>query len=202
MARDIWFSSDHHLGHASIIKFTRSDGSKLRDFNTIEEHDERILEAHNSVVKPQDKVYFLGDFFLNDRNMPSIRKFAGHKRLVRGNHDIFGTGLYLKNGIEEIYGIRVFTPRETGGVFFAATHVPVHVSNLYRWKVNVHGHTHSNVVMKDILIHQEDDTFVESVPDERYICVCMEHLDNYRPIHMDEIVARIKSLGLDKGGEY
>lgn len=191
MARDIWFSSDHHLGHASIIKFTKSDGSKLRDFNTIEEHDERILEAHNSVVKPQDKVYFLGDFFLNHRNMPSIRKFAGHKRLVRGNHDIFGTGLYLKNGIEEIYGIRVFTPRETGGVFFAATHVPVHVSNLYRWRLSLHGHLHANKVL-----------LPDGSEDLRYLNVSMECLKDYTPIHLDEIVSIIRSRGLDSGGSY
>jgi calcineurin-like phosphoesterase family protein len=186
-ARDVWFSSDHHLGHRNILNFKKSDESPLRVFNSIEEHDDFLIQASNEVVKPEDKIYFLGDVCINNKFLHLVTKFNGSKRLVRGNHDIFKTVEYQKVGFTEIYGTRVFTPKETGGVFFVATHVPTHTSSLYRWTANVHGHTHSNNVMLDGEV------------DSRYICVCMEQLDNYRPVHLDEIVSRVKELNLPEG---
>lgn len=182
---DIWFSSDHHLGHKNTITF-ENDGKPLRPFSSIEEHDETIIQAHNSVVKPGDKVYFLGDFCM-DRRLKDVggawrlRRFNGHKRLVRGNHDLLSASDYLTIGFEEIYGIRIFTESEVG-CMFACTHVPVHPDSLGRWKKNVHGHLHAHRVKCP------DGTL-----DERYKSVCIEHLDNYRPVHIDEIIGWCKN---------
>ena len=49
---NIFFSSDWRLSHKNILTFKRADGSPLRVFNTIEEHDEHIIAQHNSVVRP------------------------------------------------------------------------------------------------------------------------------------------------------
>lgn len=190
MAKDIWFSSDHHLGHSNIVKFTDSSGNPMRPFHSIEYHDEYLIEAHNSVVKPQDKVYFLGDFCLErkiGKNSEKLSRFNGHKRLVRGNHDLLSSEDYLLLGFEEIYGVRVFTPKEVGE-FFVCSHVPVHPSSLYRWKNNVHGHTHSNLVMKETS---------PNIPDDRYISVCIEKLDNCKPRHLDEILKLCRKTKVD-----
>ena len=42
--RNYWVISDLHLGHTNVLSFTRSDGSPLRPFNSIEEHDGTIIE--------------------------------------------------------------------------------------------------------------------------------------------------------------
>ena len=56
MMADIWFTSDFHLGHSNIIRFCK------RPFANAHEMNEAIAERMNSCVKPDDTLYFLGDF--------------------------------------------------------------------------------------------------------------------------------------------
>ena len=53
------------------------------------------------------------------------------------------------------------------------SHVPLHPASLGRWGANVHGHLHSNFVK---------DPVWPDKPDQRYICVSVEHTDYY-PLH-------------------
>ena len=55
--------SDLHFGHKNLLKFT-----KPRPFTTIEEHDQTIIDNWNSVVKPNDIVFHLGDFMFGNIN--------------------------------------------------------------------------------------------------------------------------------------
>ena len=90
MSYNIFFTSDTHFGHKNIIKFIDYDGNRVRPFDTWEEADEIMVQNWNSVVKPEDKVYFLGDLCFNrnygDKLMPRL---LGKKCLIRGNHDLF-----------------------------------------------------------------------------------------------------------------
>ena len=52
----IWFTSDTHFFHNNIIDYCK------RPFVNAEEMNEYIIKQWNSVVKPQDEVYHLGDF--------------------------------------------------------------------------------------------------------------------------------------------
>lgn len=168
MAKDIWFASDHHFGHEKCCTtFLREDGTPLRPFADKEEMNHVLIERHNEVVKEQDKVYFLGDVAITQKNLPLVGLMNGSKRLIRGNHDIFPTKKYLEF-FKEVYGVRVLT--EFGGIVL--THVPIHPSQLQRFKVNVHGHLHDKVI-----------------DEPGYISVCVEQID-YRPIHIDEILAQ------------
>ena len=45
---NIFFISDTHFGHAGILSFKREDGSPLRDFLSVEEMDEHMVERWNS----------------------------------------------------------------------------------------------------------------------------------------------------------
>lgn len=161
-----YFISDTHFGHAGIVNFTRNDGSPLRPFTTIEEHDEHLVEQWNKIVKPQDKVYHLGDVVINRRCLPILERLNGKKRLIRGNHDIFKTEEYSKY-FDEILAYRVFGKEQ-----FICSHIPIHPESLSRWKANVHGHLHAN-----------------TLNDPRYVCICVEQTD-YKPICMDELLQR------------
>ena len=64
---NIFVTSDTHLCHENIIKFTDSSGNRIRPFNNIWEMNETILQHWNSVVKPNDIVWHLGDVFMGNR---------------------------------------------------------------------------------------------------------------------------------------
>ncbi len=51
-----WWTSDYHFSHFNIIRYCE------RPFKTAEEMDETIIRKHNERVKPEDTVFFLGDF--------------------------------------------------------------------------------------------------------------------------------------------
>ena len=80
----IWFTSDTHFGHNNIIKFCK------RPWKTTEEMDEALIERWNSVVKPDDIVFHLGDFAFatNSRWKELINRLNGHIHLILGNHDV------------------------------------------------------------------------------------------------------------------
>jgi calcineurin-like phosphoesterase family protein len=76
----IWFTADHHFGHANIIRYC------ARPFGDVVEQDEALICLWNQVVGPRDEVWHLGDFGFH--NIEAIfKRLAGHKHLVRGNHD-------------------------------------------------------------------------------------------------------------------
>lgn len=177
MART-WFCSDHHFGHSNIIKFLDKDGSRIRPFDSIQEHDEMIIKYHNDVVRPEDRVYIMGDLAMARKDIQTVSRLMGRKILIRGNHDIFKLDDYLPY-FDDIVSMRVY-PKEN----FIVTHIPIHPNQLgSRWRANVHGHLHSNLVL------QHDSM----VPDPRYISMCMEKID-FRPVEFSDLLKRIKML--------
>lgn len=79
----VWFASDHHIGHKRIREISH------RPFDSDEEMADEIIDRHNSVVKPGDTTYFLGDFALGgwQAHVPYASRFNGRRVLVSGNHD-------------------------------------------------------------------------------------------------------------------
>ena len=68
---NLFLISDHHFGHVNILTFRTLAGDPLRSFDDINHMNEHIVDKHNSVVKPSDKVYFGGDL-----GMPSLNPFG------------------------------------------------------------------------------------------------------------------------------
>ena len=82
--------SDTHFGHKNILSFKRNDGTSLRPaFNSIEEHDEFLIDNWNKVVSPTDKIYHLGDvgFYNVSKLLEVMSRLNGRKVLIKGNHD-------------------------------------------------------------------------------------------------------------------
>ncbi len=60
----VFLVSDTHFGHAGVCKFTESDGvTKIRPWTDPQEMDEEMVKRWNETVRPNDKVYHLGDVF-------------------------------------------------------------------------------------------------------------------------------------------
>lgn len=80
----VWFTSDLHIGHDSVIKFSQ------RPFKDSQEMSEYIREKWNLKVKPEDQVIVVGDvYFYLDKNQIKdyLSSLNGKKILIRGNHD-------------------------------------------------------------------------------------------------------------------
>jgi len=163
-----YFAGDHHFGHANILTFCN------RPFDTIEEHNEYLVEQHNKVVGKKDTVWFLGDVAFGKDNLKYILRMNGLKRLVLGNHDRYTTQSYINVGFTKILGM-VFHSE------FLLSHMPCHPNQMeYRCKANIHGHMHE-----------------KTMQDPKYINVSVDQLPNYAPISLVEIRSKIK-IYLDK----
>jgi len=182
---EIWVTSDSHFNHENIIKYCG------RPFDNALQMNECMVEKWNATVKPQDKVYHLGDVYMGggfDRDYTSslLRSLTGKKRLILGNHDN-GKDQLLQNNFQKISIWRMFP--EFG---LLLTHVPVHENSLLRGPSgneqnppklrNIHGHIHEKVVE-----HIESrDGFTHKYVNKDYRCVCVEHLD-YGLINIEEL---------------
>lgn len=139
---NIFFTSDTHFSHANMCKFLDYDGQRVRPFDNWEECDELMIENWNKVVKPEDKVYFLGDLCFNkNRGDMIMPRLNGKKCLIRGNHDLFKLSWYAL-WFYDIRGVHNFEN-------FLMTHVPIHPDSKARFKMNIHGHLHRGLVYKN-----------------------------------------------------
>lgn len=165
---NIFFISDTHFGHENTFtKFKKADGcTPLRPFSSIEEMNETMISNWNDVVKPNDKIYHLGDVVINRKYLPILERLNGKKRLIRGNHDIFPIKDYLKY-FDEIYGVRVFSD-------MICSHIPLAKECISRFGINVHGHLHGN-----------------DIADGLYFNVSVEQI-NFIPIELSVLRNEIK----------
>ena len=171
----VFLVSDTHFGHTGVCRFTRADGvTKLRPWDDAEEMDDEMVRRWNDRVRPNDKVYHLGDVVINRRALKTMGRLNGDKVLIRGNHDIFPDVEY-REYFRELRAYHVMN-----GMILS--HIPIHEESLGRFGVNIHGHLHANRVMKDGSV------------DPRYHCVCVEHTD-YTPILFEDVVKRIEAEG-------
>lgn len=197
----IWFVSDLHFGHVSILYFhperRNAAGITLEELQedkelAITRHDEWLINKWNETVRKQDTVYFLGDFCLKNREYTEniLRQLHGKKFLIRGNHDKSLNG--LENYFEWVGDIKEakFTnnqfkfidPEETFCVEMC--HYPMLTWNRRpHGTCMVHGHCHGsidlvNVNMQELRVDVGFDAYLN-----RVVCgygfVELEDLYNY-----------------------
>ena len=83
LKNNIFFTSDTHFGHANIIKYAH------RPYTDVDEMNKALIDNWNSVVKPNDIVFHLGDFMFGNINRfwEYRSRLNGKIYLVHGNHD-------------------------------------------------------------------------------------------------------------------
>lgn len=153
---DTWFISDTHFGHKNILEYE----PEARPFACLEEMHEVMIDRWNSVVGKYDKVFHLGDFCFGRENINIAGRLKGQKRLIMGNHDVYGAAEYLK------YFLSVH------GVMFWNAAIMMHVPAYSQCAMDfiIHGHLHSR-----------------KLNDWRYINVSVEQ-NNLTPINADVIL--------------
>ena len=175
-----FFMADTHLGHKGMTTFLKEDGTKLRPWDTTEEHDDALIENINKKVPANAKIYILGDAVINRRCLSTLFRInCKNLVLVKGNHD----GFKLEEYTQIFTDIRAYHLMD--GMIFS--HIPIHPDSLGRFGVNVHGHLHDHRVM--IADHHGNKKI-----DVRYHNVSMEQID-FTPVSFDELKARIVKEG-------
>ena len=175
----VFLVSDTHFGHAGVCRFLRDDGTKLRPWDNPEDMDEEMVRRWNDTVRPNDKVYHLGDVVINRKALKTLALLNGDKVLIRGNHDIFRDTEY-RHYFRELRAYHVMN-----GMILS--HIPIHEASLARFGTNIHGHLHANRVLRS-------DVKGVDIIDPRYHCVCVEQTD-FAPILFEDVIKRIKTEG-------
>lgn len=96
--QNVFFCTDPHFGHAGIVKGTSkwTDTSRCRPFDTLEDHDEMLVNNINQTVGEDDVLFCLGDWsfgsYKNGDNVNNVIKFrerlnCKNIHLITGNHD-------------------------------------------------------------------------------------------------------------------
>lgn len=184
--RNIFFWSDPHFHHTRIIELAK------RPFTTAEEMEDELVRRHNSVVKPGDSSYCLGDFSIlrKKREYPEVvrvgKRLNGDLRLILGNHDHCPVTVYLEAGFEKIYGV-------WGGIdHLLLSHIPIHPTDMGRFRACLHGHIHGHASPPPVVGRppefEEQDQLVRP-----YLNMSVENI-NYTPVSLDEINDRIRAL--------
>lgn len=161
----VYFVSDTHFGHGNIIKYcsrpfmTESEQQLLADKQafrvsreSVERMDSIIIDNINSVVKPEDTLWHLGDFAFSDYKAARRYRDRIHCRkmnLVWGNHD----RAFLRDLFDDCYaqggggnGSDVPEPLVVDGQYIWLNHYPCMSwdgSNKGCWML--HGHVHGNI---------------------------------------------------------
>jgi len=143
--------------------------------------DVELIKRFNETVRPNDKVYFLGDVAMRAKELHRVMsQLNGDKVLIKGNHDIFKMSEYSRH-FRDIRGYHVMN----GCIL---SHIPIHEESLGRFGCNIHGHLHYREVMKNEI--------KKKIVDPRYYCVSVEHTD-YRPILFEHALKKI----VERGGQ-
>lgn len=172
----IHFTSDTHWFHSSVLRYSN------RPFADVTEMDEALIENWNSVVKPKDTVYHLGDVAFGKRSKIKtlLERLNGHKHLILGNHDreiekrpaeLTGTGLF--ESIQHYKELRQ-DPLIVMFHYSGRTWNKAHYGSIM-----LYGHSHGS-----------------SKPYGRSLDVgvdCKEVTNEYRPISLDEVLEYMRT---------
>lgn len=185
----VFLTADPHFGHEGVCRFMRNDGvTKLRPWDNAAEMNEAMVKNWNETVRPNDKVYVLGDVAMNKNALnATMGRLNGDLVLIKGNHDI------LKKNEYEKYFRDIRSYHVMNGLILS--HIPIHTESLARFGCNIHGHLHANEVRKARGVDaRTGDVLYSNEPDPRYLCVSVEHT-NFTPILFEDAMKRIVERG-------
>lgn len=178
-----FFIADAHFNHSDIIKYCN------RPFISSEDQTNKLIENWNSVVRDEDTIFVLGDFFFfynpkewSEANVHIfvsetkeceriLSQLKGHKHLIKGNHDVRSDKQYGEMGFEFVSPYPIIYDN-----FFILSHEPLLLSQTTPY-FNLYGHVHN------------DDRFTDTATSK---CVSVERL-NYTPISLENIKHEIET---------
>jgi calcineurin-like phosphoesterase family protein len=176
----IHFSADWHLNHASVLRWCPE---RATQFANIGEMDEHFISECNRVVKPNDELRILGDWFWGAKQYGYYRAKLKVRKIhvILGNHDSRSLAGYVSTCKEIDYP-------KIDGVRFHLSHYPI-----FSWRgreragsIHLYGHSHT----------RSESFLNEHFPGRRAMDVGIDNaftlLGEWRPFSLDEILAILK----------
>jgi calcineurin-like phosphoesterase family protein len=149
----VFITSDTHYGHKNIVRgvtnWRTQDGEvplgSTRDFDTIEQMNERLVTAINNVVGQDDTLIMLGDVSFGGFDNIGIfleRLVCHNIHLILGNHDH-----HIENNRDYVQGrflsVQHYLEVNIEGKDFVLCHYPLQSWNgLNKGVIHLHGHVH------------------------------------------------------------
>lgn len=185
-----FYIADPHFFDTKCIHY---DG---RPFGSVAEMNEEMIRRWNAAVGKDDTVYLVGDFCYGNGSdiVSTAQRLAGHKILIRGNHDNDVNLKYAFEGIFDYleikgddgkvilchYPLSSFKDMQQGG----SIHIYGHVHNSYEAKI-------SNDVYNRLRNLGRGYRF------EAYNVGAMQAYMDYTPRTLEELRARTLQFPLD-----
>lgn len=195
--QNIWFTSDTHFHHKNIVRGTTewkefekgSSHQSTRDFDTLEEHDDALVERFNNLIKPGDILYHLGDWSFGGHEQIKIFRDRLNVKiihLIKGNHDqhIFKKDSPYASLFSSIQDVLEFSLRidskisgKYGKTKFFLSHYSHQIWNQsHHGTIHLFGHSHGSLQG----IGRSMDVGVDT--------------NNLYPYHLDEILFLMKDI--------
>lgn len=181
----VWFTADTHYDHKAMVKDAAGRGwrhisSRTNGFKTLEEMNETLIEAWNTVVYPGDHVYHLGDFaFANAARIEEILlRLTGQIHLVFGNHD---KTIRQSRFLKYLASAQDYKKIKVGDQKVVLCHYPLITwEGCHYGSWHLHGHSHGNLVLPSPM---------DLAP---RIDVGVDTMLEWRPYHFDEVAEAMK----------
>lgn len=148
--------------------------------------NEGIIERWNSIVKPDDMVFHLGDTMLSDNNkgIECFKRLNGQICLIYGNHDTNNRIELIHKELPSIITLGYAHLFKYKKISIYLSHYPTLTSNtddshLWHRVINLHGHTHQ----KTNFLYP-DNPFIYHVGVDSHNCY---------PVNIEEVIADIKN---------
>ena len=183
-----WFTSDQHFGHNNVI------GLCDRPFEDIDHMHDEMIVRWNSVVKPQDTVWVVGDYSLHPRELTHLKHMRGTKRLIAGNHDVVWSGhkeshKYFRTYLEYFESIHEWKRLKFSGFEFNLSHFPYGTGRYESYRLKnvgvplVHGHVHEKWKLVNTKYVSWNDTPMLNVGVDRW---------NFTPVSLEEVIHQLR----------
>ena len=175
------YIADWHYGHANCIHFDN------RPFVNVEAMNVALVERWNSVVRPGDLTYVLGDMFWCNTTeaVEVLDKLNGQIILCRGNHDRCKDSKFASHFVK----IADYLEIQDGDRNVVLSHYPIPCfkNHFYGW-YHLYGHVHTsfeyNMMEHDKYLMKE----LYTKPCEMYNVGAMLPYMDYTPRTLDEII--------------
>jgi len=136
---NFYFSSDWHLAHKNILEYDE------RPFNTIQQHDQAIINNVNKVCEPTSLLFILGDLSMG-KDINYIESLLNQIQckmvLIKGNHDKHLKDSFLKS---HFIDVRDYLELKSSKGKFILSHFPFYSwDGSHRGTPHLYGHIHKN----------------------------------------------------------